>query len=125
MVITHQHIGQSNTFLLVAFTFKSTLLVFNRKETGFCRMTHNLTRCDSIKQKLTQSVIGESSNHKRSYCCPLKLRLLMCGCGVPVSMPCGRCAEISLYCVYRCCINLPSQTLVRLQEQRLQCGISC
>ena len=43
----------------------------------------------------------------------LRLRLLMCGCGVPVSMPCGRCAEISLYCVYRCCIDLPSQTVVK------------
>ena len=48
----------------------------------------------------------------------LRLRLLkcgcvcvcVCGCGVSVSMPCGRCAEISLYCVYRCCIDLPSQT---------------
>ena len=48
----------------------------------------------------------------------IKLHLLMCGCvcvcGVPVSMFYGRCAEISLYCVYRCCIDLPSQTLVRL-----------
>ena len=35
---------------------------------------------------------------------------------------------ISLYCVYRCCIDLPSLTLVRLQElqeQWLQCGICC
>ena len=57
----------------------------------------------------------------------VRLRLLMCGwvCGVPVSMPCGRHAEISLYCVSRCCIDLPSQTLVRLQEQWLQCGMSC
>ena len=30
---------------------------------------------------------------------------------------CVRCAEISLYGVYRCCIDLLSQTLVRLQEQ--------
>ena len=30
---------------------------------------------------------------------------------------CVRCAEISLYCLYRCCIDLPSQTPVRLQEQ--------
>ena len=38
----------------------------------------------------------------------VRLRLLMCVCGVPVSMHCGRCAEISLYRVYRCCIDLPS-----------------
>ena len=30
---------------------------------------------------------------------------------------CVTCVEISLYCVYRCCIDLPSQTLVRPQEQ--------
>ena len=28
-----------------------------------------------------------------------------------------RCADVILYCVYRFCIDLPSQTLVRLQEQ--------